>query len=250
MASHIADSIADLRLQRPRTLEVARLEQGWRGPRQESCSVMVEIGFANRSSRGPFDVAGEAPPFRCALFECGPEIVTIDEHAPMIDNAGHEHRRGLSRRQPHKLHFATNTAGKPLCHLSQTAHTRIVQHNQNTAVRMLIVAADPRRAEQHRKPDIRLGAKGRAQSPQQTPNGCAGTPPRERDPKPTRAQTLPSHQPLGRDATQRGLGNPQFGCGSAPESPPQDISRYGRSLKLVWPLTITGMAYAESRSES
>jgi hypothetical protein len=77
---------------------------------------------------------GKAPPRRSSLSQARPKIISIDQYTPVIDDVGHEHRRGLRLGEPHELHFATNTSGKPLCQVGQSTYTWIVQHDQDIDV--------------------------------------------------------------------------------------------------------------------
>lgn len=119
----------------------------------------------------------------------------------MIDDVDHEHRRGLRLGEPHKLHLATDTPGKPLCQLSQPTYSWIVQHDQDIDVRAVMIAPSGCRAEQHRKPDIGLRAQRCAQRPQQLPMATQVCLLPKRNPKATRADALSMHQTLGRGTT-------------------------------------------------
>jgi hypothetical protein len=89
--------------------------------------MIVEVLLIKRSARGAFDATGKTPPSRSSLSRAGPKIISIHQHTPVIDDVDHEHRRDLRLGQPHKLHLATDTPGKPLRQLSQPTYSWIVQ---------------------------------------------------------------------------------------------------------------------------
>jgi len=121
MATHVAYTITDLGLQCPRTLRSFASSGAATDPTR-SCGVIVKALRIKRTSRGAFDAAGETPPPRSGLAHARPEIISVDQHTPVIDDVDHEHRRGLRLRQPHNLHLAAETPRKPLCQLCQSAH--------------------------------------------------------------------------------------------------------------------------------
>ena len=88
---------------------------------------MVGVEIVNRGGRGSFDTHGKTSPLLSRLSQPRPEIISIDEHTPVIDDINHEHRRALRLGEPHKLHLATNTLGESLREIRQTTHTWIVQ---------------------------------------------------------------------------------------------------------------------------
>jgi hypothetical protein len=197
---------------------------------------MVEVLLIKPTGRGAFDAAGKTPPLRSGASQPGPKIISIDQHTPVIDDVDHEHRRALRLGEPHKLHLATYTPRKPLTQLSQPAHTRVVQHDQDIDVRALVIAPGRCRAEQHRKPDIGLRTQRCTQRPQQIPMATQIRLLPKRNPKPARANALSMNQTLGRGTTQRTLRDRKFR-----RSPTQGFHTMNNST-AIWPLVQARMA--------